>query len=73
MSLNVRQEIVSTGNNSCTWDVPRPDSRLWLTVAMGVLGTLLFSVKAEFFINPFAADKFFKKIVTKTFGIGLFC
>ena len=39
-------------------DVRGPSVRLWLTVALGVLGVWLLPRAMEFFLNPFAAVKF---------------
>lgn len=42
-------------NDSRTaWGVPRPAVRLWLTLALGIFGAVLFPGKQEFIANPFA-------------------
>lgn len=40
--------------SSAAWDVGRPSVRLWLTLALGLLGALLFRGDSQFFINPWA-------------------
>jgi hypothetical protein len=44
-------------DSSSGWDVPRPAVRLWLTLALGILGALLFPCKMEFFVHAFANVK----------------